>query len=179
MDPENSERLQWIFERRHASPAAFDATWHVSEHELAQLVVAARCAGLVPGEPAVQLVVIDDPEVLDQIATLGCAIGGAPMVIAVLAELAPATGQALDGVGALVLGAVLENMWLAAQAAHLEIEVLTDLDREPVRQLLAVPGAWRVAYAIRVGHLARGEHPALPGHAEAITVHHNRVEVAS
>jgi nitroreductase len=54
------------------------------------------------------------------------------------------------------LGCVLENMWLAASAQHLDLQVVSafsgDAAEQGVKQVLDVPAPWRIAYAIRLGH---------------------------
>ena len=58
--------------------------------------------------------------------------------------------------GMISLGCVLENMWLAAQASHLDVQVVSALagdDAEPeVKRVLGIPPSWRIAFGLRVGH---------------------------
>ncbi len=88
---------------------------------------------------------------------LGETIAGAPMVIVVVFDpsiRAPASEG--DVLGTISLGCVLENMWLAAQAARLDVQVVSAFSGEgaepAVKRVLGIPAPWRVAYAIRIGH---------------------------
>ncbi|HTY29982.1 nitroreductase family protein [Mycobacterium sp.] len=61
-----------------------------------------------------------------------------------------------DVLGMMSLGCVLQNMWLMAQSLGLGFQVLSVLSNptveEAVKQLLAVPGELKVAFAVRLGH---------------------------
>jgi nitroreductase len=88
---------------------------------------------------------------------LGETIAGAPMVIVVMfdpTERAPASEG--DVLGMISLGCVLENMWLAAQVSHLDVQVMSAFSGEvtepQIMDILGVPQPWRVAYALRLGH---------------------------
>lgn len=170
MDPGNADRLQWIIERRRACREPFDPRWHVGEEDLARLLEAARYATSGREPPGFRLIVVDDPRLLGQLAEAGERIAGAPTMIFVVADPARQDSE----LGAMSLGCVLENMWLAAQAAHLDVEVVTAIGRDTPR-LLGIPASWRIAYALRVGHAAPGAHPSPSEHAELV-VHRNRFE---
>ena len=170
MDPGNADRLQWIIERRRACEVAFDPHWHVSEEDLARLLEAARCAPSGHEPPGFRLIVVDDHRLLARLAEAGQRIAGAPTMIFVVADPARDDGE----LGALSLGCVLENMWLAAQASHLDVEVVTAIGRDTPR-LLGIPAGWRIAYALRVGHAEAGARLVTPEHPELV-VHRNRFE---
>jgi len=96
---------------------------------------------------------------------LGESIAGAPLVIVVVfdpTQRAPASEG--DMLGMISLGCVLENMWIAAHAQRLDVQVVSAfaaVDAEPaVKRLLAVPEPWRIAFALRIGH-ALSAKPAL------------------
>ncbi|HUJ61298.1 MAG TPA: nitroreductase family protein [Kofleriaceae bacterium] len=93
----------------------------------------------------------------DAARSLGETIAGAPMLVVVVYDptvRAPASEG--DVLGMISLGCVLENMWLAAQAAHLDVQIASafagDGAEPEVRRVLAVPPPWRVAFALRLGH---------------------------
>ena len=101
----------------------------------------------------------DDPKRVPahQMRLLGETIAGAPMVIVALfdpTKRAPASDG--DVLGMISLGCVLENMWLAAQASHLDAQVLSAFSSdgaEPeIRRILDIPELWRIAFALRLGH---------------------------
>jgi nitroreductase len=101
----------------------------------------------------------DDPARVptDASRSLGETIAGAPLVIVVVFDpttRAPASEG--DMLGLISLGCVLENMWLAAQASHLDVQVMSafsgDSAEPAVKRVLCIPAPWRVAYALRVGH---------------------------
>lgn len=102
---------------------------------------------------------------VDASRTLSDTLAGAPMLIVVVYDAmkrAPASPG--DFLGAVSLGCVLENMWIAAHAAGLDAQVVSAVSAstvEPtVRHILAVPEPWRVAFAIRIGHaLAESQLP--------------------
>lgn len=110
---------------------------------------------------------------------LGELIAGAPMVIVVVFDASQrAPGSEGDVLGMISLGCVLENMWLAAQACHLDVQVVSSFsgDRvEPaVMRALGAAPPWRIAYALRLGHaLAPATMPRVRRDPESF-VHHNR-----
>jgi len=122
-----------------------------------------------------------DPEAVpkDAARPLGELLAGAPMVIVVVfdpTERAPASEG--DVLGMISLGCVLENMWLAAQACHLDVQVVSSFTGEHVEpevaRVLAVPPPWRIAYALRLGHaIANDGHQRVRRTPEAF-VHRNR-----
>lgn len=84
-------------------------------------------------------------------------IAGAPLVIVAVfdaSQRAPASEG--DALGLISLGCVLENMWLAAQACHLDLQVMSTFSGERVEpevdRVLGIPRPWRIAYALRIGH---------------------------
>jgi nitroreductase len=94
---------------------------------------------------------------VDAARMLGEIIAGAPMLIVVVfdpRQRAPASEG--DALGMISLGCVLENMWLAAHAVHLDTQIVSALSGtvvEPeVKRILAIPEPWRIAYALRLGH---------------------------
>ena len=109
---------------------------------------------------------------------LGESIAGAPTVIVVVfdpTQRAPASEG--DVLGMISLGCVLENMWLAAHAAHLDVQVVSAFAgpavESEVRQALHIPSPWRVAYALRLGHaLANAQDPHVRRDPETF-VHRN------
>ena len=93
----------------------------------------------------------------DAARKLGEAIAGAPLVIVLLydsSKRAPASDH--DQLGMISLGCVMENMWLVAQAEHLDVQIASAFAAEgaehEVRRVLGVPAPWRVAFAMRFGH---------------------------
>lgn len=119
----------------------------------------------------------------DAARQLGEVIAGAPMVIVVVfdaSQRAPASEG--DALGRISLGCVLENIWLAAQACHLDLQVLSTFSAEPVepgvQQVLGIPAPWRIAYALRLGHaLAPAAGPRVRRAAEGF-VHRNRFDAS-
>jgi nitroreductase len=84
-------------------------------------------------------------------------LAGAPMVIvAVYDPTVRAPASEGDVLGMISLGCVLENMWLAATAAHLDAQVVSafaDENTAPqVTRVLAIAKPWRIGFALRVGH---------------------------
>jgi nitroreductase len=84
-------------------------------------------------------------------------IAGAPLLLVVIydaSQRAPASEN--DVLGMIGLGCVLENMWLTAHALHLDAQVVSSFSGESVepsvKQLLAIPDTWRIAYVLRLGH---------------------------
>ncbi len=234
MEPDNSDRLQWIIEHRHSTRAPFDPAQTVSERELARIVDAARWAPTAHNMQNFRLVVVDDRRVLDELGRirapisprfiadnfhhlawsreeleakkvgllgtmfprawwsddpakvpqdasrlLGDVIAGAPLVILVLYDPAqPAPGEHGDAEGLISLGCVLENMWLAAQACHLDVQVASTFaspGAEPeVKRVLGVPAPWRIAFGLRVGHAVATRDALRVRRDPEMFVHRNR-----
>lgn len=101
----------------------------------------------------------DDPALVpgDASRLLNEVIAGAPLVVVVLydaSKRAPASEG--DVLGMISVGCVLENIWLAATALGLDLQVVSAFggaDAEPrICELLEVPRPWRIAYCLRLGH---------------------------
>lgn len=234
MDPCNADRVQRLIETRHSSRVPFDPAWRVTEHEIAQLIEAARWAPTAHNMQNFRLVVVDDPATLAELAairsrispefivenyaqlswsedelehrgtgllgtmfppawwtddpacaprdasrSLGEVVAGAPLVIVVVYDptrRAPASEG--DQLGLISLGCVLENMWLIAAAARLDAQVVSAFatgGAEPeVKRVLGVPSAWRVAFALRVGHALVASHAHRVRRSPAAIVVRNR-----
>ena len=219
MDPEIGDRILHVIETRHSSRAPFDPGWHVTEHELARILDAARWAPTAHNMQNFRLVVIDDSRVLAELGRirsrvspqfivenyaqlswsleelerrgtgllgtmfprswwtadpakapqdvsrmLGESIAGAPLVIVVVydpTKRAPASEG--DQLGMISLGCVMENVWLAAQAEHLDVQVVSAFAgpgaEDDVKRTLGIPAPWRVAFAMRFGHALPTRHP--------------------
>ena len=159
MDPDICDRLEHVIELRHSTRAPFDPAWRITDHQLAHLLDAARWAPTAHNMQNFRIVVVDDARLL---AALGATIAGAPLVIMVLYD---PTHQApvCDGDQMMSLGCVMENMWLAAQAEHLDVQVISAFAREgveaDVKRLLGVPSPWRVAFGMRLGHALAASPP--------------------
>jgi nitroreductase len=115
----------------------------------------------------------------DAARSLATLVGGAPMVIVVVfdpTQRAPASEG--DVLGLISLGCVLENMWLAAQACGLDVQILstlsTDAVEPEVERVLAIPPPWRIAYALRLGHAAASDDHARVRRQPEAFVHRNR-----
>ncbi|MGE5186828.1 MAG: nitroreductase family protein, partial [Acidobacteriota bacterium] len=67
MEPDNSDRLQWIIEHRHSTRAPYDPAQTVSDRELARIVDAARWAPTAHNMQNFEILVVDDPEILQRI----------------------------------------------------------------------------------------------------------------
>ena len=116
-----------------------------------------------------------DPSRVPQDAArmLGETIAGAPLVIVVLydpTKRAPASEN--DQLGMISLGCVMENMWLVAQAEHLDVQIVSAFASEgaehEIRRVLGVPAPWRVAFAMRFGHAISETHaPRVRRHFDA------------
>jgi nitroreductase len=84
-----------------------------------------------------------------------------------------------DVLGMISLGCVLENMWLAAHASRLDVQVASafagDTTEPQVKRMLAVPEPWRIAFALRLGHaVAPADQQHRVRRLAAEFVHHNR-----
>lgn len=115
----------------------------------------------------------------DAARPLGEMIAGAPTVMIVVhdpTQRAPASEG--DVLGMISLGCVLENMWLAAQASHLDVQIVSAFSGDPVEpevaRVLAIPPPWRIAYALRLGHAVTHEHQIRVRRAPETFVHRNR-----
>jgi len=183
MEPTKADRLQSIIEHRHSERGPFDQAWPVSERELMYIIDAARWAPTLLNMQNFRLVVVDDRHVLARLGEIRCpyiagsddpagtpshasrllgeTFAGAPMLIVVAFDASVgATSSGAEVQGMISLGCVVENMWLAAHACHLDAQVVSALavpDAElEVKRQLGIPAPWRVALALRLGHaLAR------------------------
>jgi nitroreductase len=86
-------------------------------------------------------------------------IDGSPMLLIVIydpGKRAPASEG--DVLGFMSLGCVMENMWLMAESLGLGFQILSTFANRSVEKeakaILRIPDHMRIAYAIRVGHLA-------------------------
>ena len=199
----NAHRLQWLIEGRHSSRGPYDPARRVTDGELAMIVDAARWAPIAHDLQNFHLVAVDDPAVLaalgdlraevsspacrtddpsvlaGEVRPLAHVIGGAPLVIVVLADpTRRARAPEGDVLGQIGLGCVLENVWLVAHALGLALQVTSTFaaDRvEPeVRRVLGVPPPWRIAYALRLGHAIDRERPLRVRRDVETFVHRNR-----
>jgi len=102
----------------------------------------------------------DDPKRVptNESRPLSDMIAGAPMVLVALfdpTKRAPASEG--DILGMISLGCVLENMWLAAHVSRLDAQVVSAFSSESaepeIRRILDVPEPWRIAFALRLGHM--------------------------
>src|SRR5689334_371760 len=80
MDPDTADRLQHVLEARHSCRGPFDPTDHVSPHELAHIIAAARWAPTAHNMQNFQLVIVDDPRVLAELGGIRAPIS--PVFIA-------------------------------------------------------------------------------------------------
>jgi nitroreductase len=101
----------------------------------------------------------DNPDAAPKDASraLSEVIAGAPTIILVLFDpthRAPASEH--DALGMISIGCVLENMWLAASAAGLDVQIASAFAGEAteaeVARILEIPPPWRTALALRLGH---------------------------
>lgn len=67
MDPDNAARLEHLIETRHSSRLPFDPAWRVKEHELVRIVEAARWAPTAHNMQNFRIIVVDDPDTLDEL----------------------------------------------------------------------------------------------------------------
>jgi nitroreductase len=89
--------------------------------------------------------------------SVGNYIRGSPMLLVVVYDpnrKAPA--QAVDVYGFMSLGCLMENIWLAAEALGVGMQILSlsataSVERE-LKQLLGVPESLKIAYTIRLGY---------------------------
>ncbi len=126
-----------------------------------------------------------NPQKMEQIAKqstvypIGSSLRGSPVLLMVFydeSKRAPASGG--DSYGFMSLGCLMENMWLAAEALGLGVQILSlsaTASIEPeLKQLLGVPDELKIAYTIRLGY------PAAPVNGLRVRrdtedfVHHNR-----
>jgi nitroreductase len=124
----------------------------------------------------------DDPGKVphDASRALSEVIAGAPTLIVVLFDpsvRAPASEH--DVLGMISLGCVLENMWLAAHASRLDVQVASafagDTTEPLVKRMLAIPEPWRIAFALRLGHsVAPADQQHRVRRLATEFVHHNR-----
>jgi nitroreductase len=106
-----------------------------------------------------------DPAKISEVAAnsdpipVGNYIRGSPMLLVVLYDpnrKAPA--QAVDVYGFMSLGCLMENIWLAAEALGVGMQILSlsataSVEKE-LKQLLGVPDLLKIAYTIRLGYPA-------------------------
>lgn len=104
-----------------------------------------------------------DPSKFSQIAhesepiPLENSIRGSPTLLMVFFDpKKKAPAQAEDVYGFMSLGCLMENIWLAAQALGISMQILSlsatvSVEKE-LKQILAVPGQLKIAYTIRLGY---------------------------
>lgn len=132
--------------------AMFPESWRTPDFRLDQLDDEARAAMRrpLPASP-VLLVVTYDP-----------------------GRRAPASEG--DFLGIVSLGCVMENMWLAAEAAGLAFHIVSSLSPEPeMRRILAIPDHLTIAFSCRLGHPAAAPPPHVRVRRDVQDfVHHDR-----
>jgi nitroreductase len=91
------------------------------------------------------------------VSTLGKPVRDGPVMLIVLYDpcrRAPASEG--DFLGAVSLGCVMENMWLAAQSLGIGFHVMSVLSSEPVekelRSILNIPDKFKIAFSCRLGY---------------------------
>jgi nitroreductase len=126
-----------------------------SDEELKQKKVGIAAAGFPPDWV--------DPAKIGEVASqsdpipVGNYIRGSPALLVVLYDpnrKAPA--QAVDVYGFMSLGCLMENIWLAAKALGVGMQILSlsataSVEKE-FKQILGVPDALKIAYTIRLGY---------------------------
>jgi nitroreductase len=126
-----------------------------------------------------------DPTKISQVAqqsppiSLSNSIRGSPTLLMVFydpAKKAPA--QAVDVYGFMSLGCLMENIWLAATALGIGMQILSlsataSVEKE-LKQILNVPEHLRIAYTIRLGYqVASAKYLRVRRELEEFT-HHNK-----
>jgi nitroreductase len=222
-----TEDLLAVIAARRSSRGRFDPGRRVDERDVVRIVEAARWAPTAHNQQNFELVIVDDPAVIDELGELrapvsrayvedtlalcswsldelfarrvgvlgtefppawhgsepddarrlAASIAGAPLLIFVLHDPSrrpPGT----DLLGPISLGCVLENMWLAATAAGLDVQLLTTITEadvaDEIARVLRVPASLRVAFALRVGHALSPTTPARVRREARAIVHRNR-----
>lgn len=126
-----------------------------SDEELKRKKVGIAAAGFPPDwiDPAkISEVAAKSPSI-----PVGNYIRGSPMLLVVLYDpnrKAPA--QAVDVYGFMSLGCLMDNIWLAAEALGVGMQILSlsataSVEKE-LKQILGVPEPLKVAYTIRLGY---------------------------
>ena len=113
-------------------------------------------------------------------ARFGKAIAGGPTLLVILydpARRAPASPG--DFLGIISLGCVMQNMWLMASSLGIAFHVISALSAPPVEKqvkaLLGIPEHLTIAFAARVGYLARPSTGTLRVRRDVEDfAHHNR-----
>jgi nitroreductase len=133
---ENYEQLSFskeeLLERKTGLVASmFPAEWQTPDLEadaLGKDGISSRQRALLPSP--VMLVVVYDPS-----------------------TRAPASEG--DFLGIISLGCLMENLWLAAEALGLGVQIVSSLaDAAALKDILGIPESLRVAYSVRLGHPA-------------------------
>jgi nitroreductase len=90
----------------------------------------------------------------DEIAAMQRPMPAAPCLLVVVydpSRRAPASEG--DFLGIMSLGCVMENMWLAAEALGLGLQIVSSLGSDPeIKGLLGIPEELTVAFSCRLGH---------------------------
>ena len=85
-------------------------------------------------------------------------LGSPTLLVVVYDPRTRAPASEGDVLGMMSLGCVLENLWLAAQALEIEFQVMSVFGGGPVegavKDVLRIPAALRIAFAIRLGYPA-------------------------
>ena len=123
-----------------------------------------------------------NPETLHALGTplLRDTIRGAPTVLVVTfdpRQRAPASEG--DVLGMMSLGCLLQNLWLAAEAHHVGLHVMSTFATSPVaaevRRILAIPDPRAIAFALGLGYPTAPHEPELRVRRDLETfVHRNR-----
>ncbi len=109
MDPDNTDRLQYLIEARHSSRVPFDPAWRVTEHDLARIIEAARWAPTAHNMQNFRLVVVDDPCTLQELGRIRAPIS--PTFIAENYRQLSRSLEELDRRGVGLLAESLPRSW--------------------------------------------------------------------
>jgi nitroreductase len=110
---------------------------------------------------------------------LGSSLQDCPTLLIVIYDTqkrAPASAE--DTLGIMSLGCVMENMWLAAEALGIGMQVLSVFSgrevEDQLHRVLGIPDYMKIAFACRLGYpAADGKYLRVRRHVREFT-HHNR-----
>lgn len=227
-----------VIEQRHSSRVPFDPNRPIPKEHLKQILEAARWTPTAHNMQNYEVVVVDDPEVLQEMAQVKSRISeeflreniaqlsfsvkelekrkvgilaagfppewvnpekiaqvaresppmplannirGSPTLLLIFydpTKRAPASGG--DVLGFMSLGCLMQNIWLAAEALGVSVQILSLSATAPVerelKQILGVPEGLKVAYTIRLGYpTSTVKGPRVRRDIEDFT-HHNRYD---